>query len=928
MAVGNPALFALNRGLLSPLALARTDIKRQALSAEVQTNWMPRALGSMMLRPGLGFVTSTYANQRARYLPFVFATDDVALLEFTPFGMRIINQDAFDLPTVLLSRPSVSSAITNGNFAASLAGWTNADEAGTVSQWVAGNKMQLLGNGAGFARERQQITVGVPSRFIEHALRIHVTFGAVVLNVGTAAGDGTYAFNLRLGVGWHSIAFTPSGNFWVEFSNDVATITELNYCQIEGAGVVVMPTPWAGTQLTLLREDQSGEVLYVACQGVQQQKILRWGAAGTVGARSWSVVAYEPLDGPFGTINITAITLTPGAVLGVTSLTASAPLFTQGHVGALFRLTSIGQSATVLAGGANQWSSAIEATGLSNAGGRNINIVISGVFNATVVLQRSIGAIGAWENVGAATMWTAPITGAFNDLLDNQVVFYRIGIGPTYVSGAANCFISIALGSLTGIVRINGVSSSTSASAVVITQPGNTGVLAGLGSTNPTGQWSEGQWSNARGWPSSVALYEGRLAWAGKNRLNMSVSDAFESFNDTVVGDSGPINRTIGSGPVDVINWLLPLADLVAGTQGSEIDIRSSVLGGIITPTDTVFKNCSTNGSAAVPALRVDNDGYYLQRSGRRLYKLNYTPSYLLMNYRSSDVTNFTPDMAVAEEGVKMTEPGITWIALQRQPDTRIHCVLADGTARVLIINPDEELQCWIKVETDGVIEDIVILPGQGGNSSEDLVHYVVARQVGGTTVRYLERWAYEEDCWGATMSKCADSHVVGTIVADTTLPGFGHLIGQEIVLWGDARDLGTFVVDGSGNVTVPTPIANYCGGLAYEAKFKSAKLTYAAQAGSALNQKKRVDQMGLVMMNTHHQGIQYGKDFDSLVDLPLVYKGESMAADGVYIFYDDEQFPFPGNWDTDSRICLKASAPRPCTVQAVVIGLETEESL
>jgi hypothetical protein len=46
------ALLAFNRGLQSRLGLARIDLERTALAAEVQTNWMPRSLGSMMLRPG------------------------------------------------------------------------------------------------------------------------------------------------------------------------------------------------------------------------------------------------------------------------------------------------------------------------------------------------------------------------------------------------------------------------------------------------------------------------------------------------------------------------------------------------------------------------------------------------------------------------------------------------------------------------------------------------------------------------------------------------------------------------------------------------------------------------------------------------------------------------------------------------------------
>ena len=36
------------------------------------------------------------------------------------------------------------------------------------------------------------------------------------------------------------------------------------------------------------------------------------------------------------------------------------------------------------------------------------------------------------------------------------------------------------------------------------------------------------------------------------------------------------------------------------------------------------------------------------------------------------------------------------------------------------------------------------------------------------------------------------------------------------------------------------------------------------------------------------------------------------------------DMMSFPGEWNTDSRLCLKAAAPRPCTVLAAVVGVET----
>lgn len=128
MPSNNIPLQAFNRGIVSKLALARTDIDRIALSAEVQTNWMPRVLGSMMLRPGLQYLGQLEAP-RLSFLKFIFATDDTALIELTNGAMRVWDDDS------LVTRTAVTTTITNGGFNSDLSGWTVADESGASTVW-------------------------------------------------------------------------------------------------------------------------------------------------------------------------------------------------------------------------------------------------------------------------------------------------------------------------------------------------------------------------------------------------------------------------------------------------------------------------------------------------------------------------------------------------------------------------------------------------------------------------------------------------------------------------------------------------------------------------------------------------------------------------------------------------------------------------
>jgi hypothetical protein len=909
-------ILRLNAGLLSGLALARTDLKRYGVSAEQMTNFMPRMAGSMMLRPGLGYIATTRQSARAKYIPFIFSSTDTALIELTDGYMRVLVGD------VPVSRVAVSTAIVNGSFATDISGWTDADETAATSQWIVGGLMELVGNGFNSAKRTQTVSVAAADQGKEHGLRIFVSAGPVTIRVGSSGVRDDLIAEHVLGAGWHSLAFTPGASFVIQLSNASATPARVKSVAIEAAGVMELPTPWTAAMLypkTTLRWDQSGDIVYVACDGLQQRKIMR--SLGSDSLTSWAIETYQPLDGPFRAQNAGSVTLTPSDILGAITLMASEPFFYTGHAGALFRVASFdGQKARVVSAGLHQYSAPVKVTGIGAA--RTVSISISGTWVGTVEIERSVGAIGDWQQVAGST-WTANATTTMADGLDNQIIFYRIGFD-AYTSGAATCEISVSSGSLDGIVRIDSVTDATHAAATVLTRNNDTGVLQGLGGTGPTDNWWESEWSDHRGWPTAVALHEGRLWWAGRDAIIGSESDAYEDFNDLVEGDAGPIIRTIGSGPVDTINWLLPLQRLLIGAQGAEKSARSSSFDSPLTPTDFLLKDASTQGSADIAGLKIDFNGVFVQKSGRRVYLLAYQPSYFMMDYTAKDLTNFVPDIAISEGGVALAQPGFIAIAVQRQPDTRIHALLADGTARVLIFDPAEEEQAWVKVETPGAagrIVDVVVLPGE----VEDVVYYEVERVVGGLTVHYLEKWAHEEECWGASMSKLADSHVAvsGAPSATIALP---HLVGETVVAWGDGVDRGTFVVPAGGNITLGAACSSRCAGLPYTARFKSTKLAYGAQLGTALAQRKRVPRIGLICANTHWQGLRFGPNFDRMDNLPSVVRGKAVAADTVHLQLDDLTVPMPAQWDSDTRLCLQAAAPRPVTVLGVVLDAETRE--
>ncbi|EPY1562557.1 hypothetical protein ACW9S2_005246 [Klebsiella michiganensis] len=889
----NVPLLAFNRGIISPLSLARTDIERLALSAEVQTNWMPRLLGSMMLRPGLGYIGQTLGNKRARFIPFVFATDDTALIELTDGKMRVWVDD------VPVSRAAVSSVIINGEFATDLSNWTDADESDSTSEWT-DTGMQLTGNGSTSAIRWQQVNVAAADHNIQHGVRITLSRGPVTVMIGSSQGEDDYIAETTLLEGVNSLSFIPAGDFYIQFESAAMFPVIVESVSVESGGVLELSTPWTESDLESVQVAQSADVLFVACSGVQQRRIERRDNG------SWSVVKYYSNDGPYNVMNVSPTTLTPSARTGLVTLTASASLFRAGHVGALFRLTSSGQTVASTINGESQFTGYVKVTGIDDS--RKFTVSISNADAATpwsgsVTLQRSVSEPGAWTDVKT---WTGTTSETYDDGLDNNTIYYRIGVAAgdwTTGSGSVLVQIEYSGGSLTGAIRLTAVNSKTSAIGIV---------LSDLGGTSATAEWYEGAFSEKNGFPGAVAIFEGRLWWAGGDRIYGSYSDAYDSFDDgnnteeKVSGDASGINYSIGSGPVDKVNWLLPVLRLIAGTQGCEASIQSSSYGEVVTPDNFHIKYPSTRGSTHAGAVVLDNRGIFIHRSGRRVYELNYTSDYY--DYASTDLTDLWPECGNSP---------VTRIAAQRLPDDRIHCIRENGTVAVLVRDPAEDLKAWVVVETDGTVEDVVTLPGD----EEDRVYYVVNRN----GIRCLERWAKESECVGGSLNKQADSFTASVGSSISTLSGLSHIEGKTVVVWADGKDIGTRTVSG-GAIVLGASYSNVIAGLGYTAKYKSSKLAYAAGMGTALAQRKRVDHLALIMRNTHYRGMTYGPDFDIQDDLPAEEFANPTASNTVWESYDRDSFEFDGSWDTDSRICLVAAAPRPVTVLAAIVSLTTHD--
>lgn len=985
MARQSPPLFAFNRGEVSKIALARLDVAKMQLAAEVQVNWLPFVVGPMMVRPGLAYLGEIASDNPCALIDFVYSKSDTALFELTDSLMRVWIND------VLVSRVSVSTTVADDHFAGG-GSWSTVDSTSGATITIAGGTAQItLTARGGLARIKQTLTIAGGDQNKEHALRVVVVNGPVTIRVGSSDGLSDYMSSTAIDAGTHSLVFTPtSGNAYLQIETTNQPAVTLSQCSIEAAGVLTLPTPWVASNLSTVRWAQSGDIVYLAAYGIQPYKIERRGTRP--GARGFSVVKYLTVNGPFlpgPTINAT---LTPSVEETSGTLTSDRPFFTSAHVGAQFQLFSLGQTNRTVLANAGYFTDPIRVTGIGND--RKFGWSISGTWVGTLTLQRSL--VG--PDSGFASVATATVNATYDQddtaTLNNVVAWYRVGFNTgDYTSGAPTVLFRTNSGGTS--LTANGSASTTGGRygvCRVLTYNSSTqvtiSVLTPFSSLTPTLNWQQSAWDGTQGWPTSVAFHEGRLWWfsgtqipiAGSQSNNYTGFAQFDVYGNTL-GDSGAILESFGEGPSDSVNWGLALTRLLCGREQSTGSIRSSAFDTPLTPTNFSVKDCSQQGAARLPPIKVGTRGVFVQQAGSKVYELAWNPQ--LFDYNDRDLTRF--NLNIGAQGFVDT-------AKATQPDTTIFMPRGDGQCACLLYDPNDEVEAWWRIMTLGVIENVRVLPNPSG--SDDKVYFCVKRTVNGVTKRYLERLTLRSSNIGGATHLGLDSHVTYSGGATNTIT-LAHLPNTTVTVWADGAKIGTGTTDGSG-ILSPLPdglnhsviVAGLAGGtftydgaetstitglsayngipgeffadqqpsgsltyvgtltpsggsvslpngwsatkviayFGFMAPFMSAKLGYGAQMGSPLTQTKKIDHVGLVMYDAGAQSITFGQRFDVMDALPLVEEGGDVASTTIWSEYDQSAIELPGEWTSDVRLCLLGQAPYPAKIGAAVVSVRTNE--
>jgi hypothetical protein len=674
--------------------------------------------------------------------------------------------------------------------------------------------------------------------------------------------------------------FSTTTTFTLELGHNYVRFYSNGAQVLSGGSPYEIASPYAEADLFAVQYAQINDVMYLVHPSYPVYKLSR------LADTNWTLAVVAFKKPALLEQNATQTTLTPSAVSGSVTVTASASVFEAGHVGSVFELSYLRADISI--------RRAITSNGTS----ATMRIVgewrlrTSGTWDADVIVERSYDGTN-WEQVRLVESASdSNYDTAGNEPAD---ALYRLRIANwVSQSNSPRAILEVSDPYGRGYVQLTAVASGTSATATVLTEKGLFGTAA-------TRYWAEGAWSTLRGYPTAVSVFEQRLCFAGTRHQPQTVwgsaSGDYENF-DAGTTDTDALAYTIGAQERNAIQWLVAQKALLIGTTSGEWSMQGSG-DGALTATNVSVRRQSNYGSKAVQARLVNEVVLFTQRQGLKVRELTF--SFERDGY-------VAPDLTLLAEHI--TAGGIVQTAYQQQTQSILWGVTGNGRLVGMTYERDQSVVGWHRHVTDGLFESVATIYGTGS----DEVWCVVNRTIGGTTKRYIERfspaaWTALEDAF------FVDSGLSYSGAPATTFTGLAHLNGKTVAVLADGAPVPNKVVSG-GSITLDNAASRVHVGLPFETVIQPMRLDSDPAAGVSQGQVKQVRE--LVVRVNNSLGLTYG-DGNTFTNLSFRDTADRMD-EAPPLFTGDKVLEFEGDFDLDVPFIIKQGQPLPLCLLAIIV--------
>jgi hypothetical protein len=507
------------------------------------------------------------------------------------------------------------------------------------------------------------------------------------------------------------------------------------------------------------------------------------------------------------------------------------------------------------------------------------------------------------ENVTATTLTAAAATGFAITVTASSTEGINDGRG--FLATDVDRLIRIKNGSDWGW----GVIASVTSTTVV-----RVDIRAAVG-TAATASWRLGLYSDTTGHAKCATYHDERF-------FEANVPDFVDRFDGGTIGgfgkaldftpgtnDDNAIEKSIGTGTVNEIFWMVSSQVLLMGTRAGIVRAGSLTTEDTLTPSKTPTKLQPYKGAADIDPVLADEAILYVHRAGRKLIELSY----------SFEKNGFkAPDMTRRSEHI--TKGGILQLAWQEEPWGVVWCVRADGMLLGFTYLREEGVTAWHQHPIGGgTVEAIATIPGPDG----DELWLVVLREIAGQPMRTIERLDpfFDDD---TAIEDCffVDGGVTYEGLPTDEIQGLLHLEGLEVGILADGKVMPPRVVS-AGKIALDREASKVHVGVVSPWALQPIRIEAGTRAGTAQGRQQKYDK---VFVRLYRSGaFKQGRDQARLDDVP--FGPPPAMGSPTPLFTGDKPIDYDASTEENPPLLLYGDLPLPAVVIGIGVEVNTVES-
>ncbi|TIW03068.1 MAG: hypothetical protein E5V74_10095 [Mesorhizobium sp.] len=477
-------------------------------------------------------------------------------------------------------------------------------------------------------------------------------------------------------------------------------------------GTLEVASPWAESDLGDLSFYQSADVMWITHPNYQTRKLTR--EAHT----TWTLALLDVDDGPYLDINRTDTTLTPAATANLSLLYAGSA--------AASHAPQFGTSASNIWDGSSGniisletlagWVSYTFSSGTHICDAYSVTVSSKPLLAPTSwTFQGYNGSTWVDLDTQIGIVWFGGETKFFSMINTTAYSAYRLSWSATGdANGQYSEFCEVTLhqavseqtpfnltaSSTTGINGNTGFQNNDVGRAIrlrardgfwrwakIIARTSPTVVTVkmqdqALPGTSAIVYWRLGAWSTSEGWPDSVTVFEERLSFGKKYRINTSKTGDFDDFALGEKDDDAMEFLQAGGGQANDIVWIADSdGAMIIATAGGIRALSGSGIDEALTPSSFKNRRSRTFGCARIRPVDAGQSFLYVTRSRRAIAELTQVQT---SRYQSDDIGQISEHIP---------KRGVVELAYQTDPDPILWFPLDNGELGGYTHQPSQEVR-------------------------------------------------------------------------------------------------------------------------------------------------------------------------------------------------------------------------------------------